>query len=378
MTKILTLENLSISAGEKTILHRASLALEDCRLSAIMGPMGGGKSTLIKFLAGQTDDETYRVAHEKALYRGQLLEGKNRPTVIFQKHRNQIDAASPAARLNEIELALDGTEGLFCVDEPTHGLEKKFAAKIMHRLRQAADRRAILMVSHNIEQVRKFSDHVALIAGGRVVAARPTREFFEPGVDDHATHFLKTGGLDIPYENTPTQFLAPEQRITPDGFDQNAANFSAGKENWVIKDRLSLMALPVDPRGNLAPDALGRLSPARFVFHFNLQDLTIYSPSGAVENCFEWHSESEFPDRNPPLSATICRYIDALLHAGQRITLNTGFNQNAGAAILGALLIFNGFSPASALELTAKKFPALHLGMRLEQFLWDIDLEFGA
>ena len=376
MTDILVLKNLSISAGDKSILYQTDLTLEDRKLIMLMGPMGGGKSTLIKFLAGKHDSETFEVSFDKALYRGIELASAARPVVMFQKVREQGDTeAMFAVRQAEIDAAVSTSDGLFCIDEPTAGLSKHGSAKIMKYLSEIARERAVLVVSHNTEEARKYSDHVALIAGGRVVASQPTARFFDMKSNAFAAHFLRTGGLDLPYENTPIQFLSPDSRVTPQGFDSSPADPAPGKENWIIKDLFSLVSLPVDAGGRLETSSLSTRSPPSTVYHFHLSELEIYNPAGEIEKRYTWDQAKNPPDRNLSLSAKICHEIDATILAGKQVTINTTFNQNAGAAILGAYMILNKFSPADALELTAKKFPELHLGMRLEQFLWDMDME---
>ncbi len=378
MTQVLVLKNLCISTGDRQILHKTNLAVEDRKLTFLMGPMGSGKSTLVKFLAGKHDTKTLNVSFDQADYRKEHLGGARKPIVIFQKAREQ---GSPAAklqrRLAEIENTIKNSDELLCIDEPTNGLSEQGSAIILNLLKDIVKKRAVIVISHNTKEARHYSDHVVLIAGGRVVASLPTPRFFDKKSSVFATHFLKTGGLDIPFENTPIQFLPPETRTAPKGFDNNLADPALAVENWVIRDLLSVISMPVDQMENLDKNFLSALSPPRIVYHFCASELVIYGVKAVVENRISWAENNTSLECDLPLIGEICHEINELIAAQQLVTINTGFNQPVGAAILGALLILNKFSPADALSLTGNKFPELSLAMDFEQFLWNIDAELS-
>lgn len=376
MTKILELENLCISDDATPILSRFNLSLNSRGLSVVMGPMGVGKSTLFKFLADELKSTPLTISFDKARYDGKDIGKSDRPVVVAQKIRESGDDSMRfALRQGEIETVFQSRAKLLCFDEPTAGLNKADGAVIMKRLRQIAKKKAVLVISHNLDEARKFADYILLIAGGRAVSFLPSSEFFSMPADAPETHYIKTGGLDLPYIDTPFQLLSPETRVVPKGFDQSPANPKPGVENWIIEGLFSLMALPVDGKGRLKTQSLDGLLPARFVYHFHLAQLEIYGPDGKITEQFTWESDDFKPDRNLALTAKICRHLDASIAAGHRVTFNTSFNQSSGAAILGAYLILKKFSPNDALELVKEKFPALHFGLRLEQFLWDMDIE---
>ncbi len=378
MTHVLLIENLSISAGEKPILCQMTLAVRQKTLTAIVGPMGGGKSTLFKFLAGALDEKALDIVCGSASYCHKPLGTMGRPGLILQKVREKSpDGSGLADRLAEIQAARTSPEPLLCIDEPTAGLTKQDGIKIMRLIRKVANEKTVLMISHNTREVENYADHVVLIAGGRVATARPARLFFDGKTDELATHFLKTGGLDLPYKNTPVRFLAPEKRVVPDGFSLQPADPAPGVENWLIPDRLSLMALPRDARGHLDLSNLEERVPARHIYHFETTVLKIYSPTGEVDKHFAWNHADNQPDRNLPLSAAICHDLEARLAQGQRVIIDSSFNQSAAASVIGAFLILRGFSPESTLDLVRKKFPQLHLGMRIEHFFWEMDIEFS-
>ncbi len=67
---ILEIRNLSAGVGDKKILNGISLAMRPGEVHAIMGPNGGGKSTLAAILAGR---DGYEVTAGEVLYQGQDL-----------------------------------------------------------------------------------------------------------------------------------------------------------------------------------------------------------------------------------------------------------------------------------------------------------------
>jgi len=361
MKNAITIQNLCVQAGEKNILTGLDFNVPAQSFTAVMGPMGGGKSTLLKVLTATLPADEYHITHSKAQYAGKQISPENHATLVAQSDRAA--NGSLAERMKDIDNKTRNNKGLLCIDEPTAGLNAEDGAAMMKLLAQLAKERTVVMVSHNVREVRTHCDHVALIGGGRVVSALPVSEFYDMKTDPHAIHYICTGGLDLPDVETPIRLLAPENRITPEGFDTTPATTS---ESWIIRDTLSLK------------DMSGLPAPRHTVFCFGISTLEIHGPEGGVLRSISWKSEAEKPDRNPPLTSEMCYALKAALANGERVVVDTSFNQNAISALLGAFLIMHGFAPAEALDITAAKLPGLHLGMRLEEFLWNIDLHLAS
>jgi thiamine transport system ATP-binding protein len=200
--------------------------------TAIIGPSGGGKSTLLNLIAGFETPETGRV----------LISGKDvtalaphqRPvSMIFQDNnlfahlslRQNVELGiSPALRLNavakervETALADVGLADLgerkpgdvsggerqraaiaraLVRDQPVLLLDEPFAAlgpalrRDMLNLvsaMQKAGSLSVLMVTHQPEDARHAASHTAYLENGRILALRPTAELFAaadlPGLD---------------------------------------------------------------------------------------------------------------------------------------------------------------------------------------------------
>ena len=67
---MLTIENLHVSVQENVILKGIDLAIRPGEIHAIMGPNGGGKSTLAKTLAG---DPSYEILTGEILFEGKKI-----------------------------------------------------------------------------------------------------------------------------------------------------------------------------------------------------------------------------------------------------------------------------------------------------------------
>ena len=66
--KMLIVENLTVAAGDKEILHEVSFSVAEGESVVIMGPNGSGKSTLANVLMGHPD---YQILSGKIIFRDQ-------------------------------------------------------------------------------------------------------------------------------------------------------------------------------------------------------------------------------------------------------------------------------------------------------------------
>jgi Fe-S cluster assembly ATP-binding protein len=66
--KMLVVENLTVAAGDKEILHEVSFSVAEGESVVVMGPNGSGKSTLANVLMGHPD---YQILSGKITFRGQ-------------------------------------------------------------------------------------------------------------------------------------------------------------------------------------------------------------------------------------------------------------------------------------------------------------------
>jgi polar amino acid transport system ATP-binding protein len=214
----ISIKNLTKKYGELVALNNLSLELEDVSSLAIIGPSGGGKTTLLRILAGlekpdsgsvTLNGHTIDFSCEKS-----LNEHRRRIAVVFQAynlfpHLTAIDniilpltktrglkhqeAESKAVQLlsqlglsehmkhspNQlsggqkqrvaIARALSLQPEILLFDEPTSALDPEITAEILdviNGLRQ--ENRNIILVTHEIGFARHACGHVAFVSEGQV------------------------------------------------------------------------------------------------------------------------------------------------------------------------------------------------------------------
>jgi energy-coupling factor transport system ATP-binding protein len=229
---------------EKKALDSLSLTVNDGEFLCIIGSTGSGKSTLIQHMnalirieSGEiTVDDIILHAKKPDLRRlrgkvgmvfqypeYQLFEETVAKDVAFGPKNMGLNAEETAKRVREaIELCgLDYDEvkdrspfelsggqkrraaiagvvammpQILILDEPTAGLDPEGRRDILdlaRRLKKAASP-TVIMVSHNMDEVARHADRVAVIADGAVRCVLPPRELFKNG------EMLEESGLGVP------------------------------------------------------------------------------------------------------------------------------------------------------------------------------------
>jgi NitT/TauT family transport system ATP-binding protein len=206
-------------AGGKRFIALADidLTIREGEFVALLGPSGCGKSTLLRIIAGLN-----RPSEGQVLYRGQPIDGVNpHATIVFQSfalfpwltvqenvevamQARGVPARERAARAVKLidTVGLDGFERayprelsggmrqkvgfaramavdpeLLCLDEPFSALDVLSAETLRGELLElwtggAISTRAILMVSHNIEEAVLMADRIVVMdkGPGRIIA----------------------------------------------------------------------------------------------------------------------------------------------------------------------------------------------------------------
>jgi ABC-2 type transport system ATP-binding protein len=200
--------------GNRAALDRVDLELEEGEVYALIGRNGAGKSTLAKAAIGvlALDEGSVRVLgadpsrdryvrreigvapQEIALYphltvaenldvfaalagvpRSERVSAIARAmdeTVCVERAAERLDRLSGGwQRRANLAAAIVHRPRLLVLDEPTEGLDTEtllILRRLIDRLR--ADRTAILLISHNAEDVAVLADRVGIMEAGRLVA----------------------------------------------------------------------------------------------------------------------------------------------------------------------------------------------------------------
>ena len=119
---------------------------------------------------------------------------------------NQVGIRDPEQRLNSyphqlsggqrqrvmIAMALANEPDLLIADEPTTALDVTVQAQILELLKdlQRQQGMAMLFITHDLGIVRKFSDRVCVMTGGKIVEQGPVADIFEHPKHDYTKHLL--------------------------------------------------------------------------------------------------------------------------------------------------------------------------------------------
>lgn len=220
-TPLIKIENLTFSRGDRKIFHDFSLDIPKGKVTAIMGPSGTGKTTLLKIIAGQLQPDSGRVwvnnqeVHQlkrRALYdlrstmgmlfqSGALLTDLNvyenvafplrehtrlpealiRPLVLMKLQavglrgaRDLMPSELSGGMSRRVALAraiaLD-PEMIF-YDEPFVGQDPITMAVLVDLIQKLNDSLDLtsVVVSHDVNEVLSIADYACVLSEGRVVA----------------------------------------------------------------------------------------------------------------------------------------------------------------------------------------------------------------
>ena len=243
----ISVERLSIKAGQKELLHSVDADFESRRVSAIIGPTGSGKSTLLRALNRLHDDVpgitvsggTVRLGARDIYHDVEgVRELRRRVGMVFQRpnpfpqtiienitigpriHRlaprhklkdlaieklQQVGLFEAVKdRLNSSPFSLSGgQQQLLCIaralsvspdvillDEPTSSLDPGTTANIEHLIRRLCSQVTVIIVSHNLGQVRRVADHVLFLISGSRVEQNDVDTFFKHPADARSAEYV--------------------------------------------------------------------------------------------------------------------------------------------------------------------------------------------
>ena len=212
----ISVKGLTKSYGGRRVVNGLDFSVEDGEVFALLGPNGAGKTTTVEILEGyrSPDAGTVRVLgldpqrqaaqlrprvgvmlQESGLYR-QI--GVREALQLFASY--YADPADPDALLDlvgltpvaekqfrhlsggqkrrlALALALVGRPELVFLDEPTVGLDpqaRRATWALIERLREEGV--TVVLTTHYLEEAERLADRVAIIDGGRLLAAGPPGE----------------------------------------------------------------------------------------------------------------------------------------------------------------------------------------------------------
>jgi ABC-type multidrug transport system ATPase subunit len=219
MADILELRDISFFAQGREIVKNFSWTYTEGKSFALLGPSGGGKSTVLKLSAGllvpSRGEVCFRGRSIAAMSRKENLEFRKEGAVVFQDsalwanqniqqilelplqvHFPDMGARDRAGRVREV-LAMVGyrketdirpamlsmgeqkliafARALICqprllfLDEWTESLDDRSAQRLINLVRTHKIRgHTVIFVSHDLEIIRELADMALLVAGGEL------------------------------------------------------------------------------------------------------------------------------------------------------------------------------------------------------------------
>ncbi len=397
---LLALDGFGVAFRERLVLAEVNLRLGERGVCVLMGPAGGGKSTLLRTLAGVNQAQPDLRMWGTARFAGRPLAPGNFPALVQQDmryftstvrenlasslpYRAHLDRAAQARRIEELLIASAAPEltehlddealtlstplrrllsviratasgaPLLCLDETTAGLEPAAAERVLELVRRYAIDHSVLLVTHHQGQARAIADRVVLLAGGRIQEDAAARDFFADHSSPVARHFRDTGGFAIPSADAELEELsdeAPAQPPLPESARAPVAFVGPRDFRWLYPGQLGGLPRPgiiADLAEDLA--GLGRLGVTTLLTVEETE--TVPAESLAAAGIAGLHFpivDMEAPDERA--AAHWCEVLEARLGAGEAIAVHCRAGQGRTGTVLACQLIWSGATAIEALD----------------------------
>lgn len=236
----ISLRGITKSFGPQTVLRTLDFEVEFEHALALVGPSGGGKSTLLRLFAGLDlpdsgeilidgktvpSDESGLRAHRRkigvvfqaynlfphltALQNIRLpleqvhglsaQEAESRANQVLDRFQLLNHASKQPAQLSggqrqrvAIARALAVDPEFLLLDEPTSALDPEMTAEVLDVIAELrGSEKPIVLVTHEMGFARHTADLVALVADGGIPECSPAREFFDQPRHEATRRFLQ-------------------------------------------------------------------------------------------------------------------------------------------------------------------------------------------
>lgn len=233
MKPIIELQDISFSAQSEQIVKNVSYAFEEGKVTALVGPSGGGKSSILKLAAGlvlpTSGSIKYRGQDVFLMNRNQALSFRKESSFVFQDsalwanqslmqilelplkihfpkmdakerdekirqvlkesgYKKQLNIRPAALSMGEQKIiafarAMLCDPNLIFLDEWTESLDDVAANRLIQIIKRKKDeKKTVIFVSHNFDVIKKLADIICIIDDGRFEKILTEKEI-DAGVD---------------------------------------------------------------------------------------------------------------------------------------------------------------------------------------------------
>ncbi|MDB6079367.1 MAG: amino acid transporter ATP-binding protein [Akkermansiaceae bacterium] len=235
----LEITGLTKRYGKQAALNDLNLTIHEGGVLVLIGPSGGGKSTLLRVIGGlETPDSGTVTLHGERLpvTESGLLAYRRANGFLFQQfnlfphldalrnltlpletvhgqtpeqakataeealerfgllahaHKRPAELSGGQQQRVGIARAVASKPRVLFLDEPTSALDPEMTAEVLELVQELAEGgQRIVLSTHEMGFARAVADQVAFLAEGKVIESGPPREWFENPASEHARRFL--------------------------------------------------------------------------------------------------------------------------------------------------------------------------------------------
>lgn len=231
-------EHVTTKIDGKKILDKIDLNIAKGQTVGILGPSGGGKSTLMRNINMLTPHSSGHIYYNKQkltartakqltkkigmafqnfnlfphmsvlenLTYGPIKVNNIKPSEAEEKARRLLERFSLSSKINEMPNSLSGGQKqrvaiarslmmepeVMLYDEPTSALDIEVVGDIVSIIRDLKDQGMTqIIVSHQIDLLRACTDQIVFMDQGKVLEVADTKEFFKKPKSHRARLFLE-------------------------------------------------------------------------------------------------------------------------------------------------------------------------------------------
>jgi polar amino acid transport system ATP-binding protein len=231
--------NLCKSFGGQIVLKNVNLDLDEVHTLAFIGPSGGGKSTLLRIVAGleKPDSGTLSLNDREIIYREkELLAHRRTVGTVFQAfnlfphltalqnitlplekvhqynpaearqvaevilerfglsehgHKSPAQLSGGQRQRVAIARAISIKPKLLLFDEPTSALDPEMTAEVLDVIGELREEgRDLVLVTHQMGFAHRVADQIALLSGGEIIECGPPKQVLDNPKSETARQFL--------------------------------------------------------------------------------------------------------------------------------------------------------------------------------------------